>query len=254
MPHVVIDSKKYHYSAVIPKHDIKNAIVFVHGAGGSHEHWSYQISHLGQNYLSIAVDLPGHGESEGCSYNNIDEYCDFIYDFAERVLGVKFFLAGHSMGGAIAMSFAVRYPDKLNGLILIGTGAKLKVAPAILDAFAAGNKYPDFVKFAYSNNASNEIISQARREMDNTDAQVYYNDFSACNNFDIMEQLHNIKTPVLILGASEDQLTPLKYSEYLLKNMSNSQMHIIEQAGHMIMLEKPDETNILIDNFISTKL
>ncbi|AGL01434.1 alpha/beta fold hydrolase [Desulfoscipio gibsoniae] len=253
MPKVVIESKMYHYAAgVPPQNNIQCAIVFIHGAGGSHKHWAYQTTALGKKFLTIAVDLPGHGNSEGKPYNKIEGYADFIFDLTERVLGTKFVIAGHSMGGAIAMDFALRYPTKLNGLILIGTGARLRVASAILDTFAAGKLFPDLVNYAYSEAASPELIKQAKWEMENTDPSIYYNDFMACDGFNYMERVQAINTPTLVLGGAADRLTPPKYSQYLADNIPNSQLEIIEQAGHMIMLENPQQTNTCIEHFITS--
>ncbi|MBF7083332.1 alpha/beta hydrolase [Desulfallas sp. Bu1-1] len=249
MPNVVINGVKYHYEAKIPEH-CEQVIIFVHGAGGSHRHWTRQVSELGNKYFTIAVDLPGHGDSEGSASSKIEEYSNFIYEFAEHVVGTRFYLAGHSMGGAIAMNYAVRFADKLNGLILIGTGARLRVATVILETFAAGNRFPQLMDFAYGRGAPSELINLARLEMENTDPNVYYNDFLACDNFDIMEQLKLIKTPTLILGASEDRMTPLKYSEFLAQNICNSILEKIDDAGHMMMLEKPEQVNTKIIQFI----
>lgn len=251
MPSVVFNGTVYHYTVGIPQQDSKHAIIFVHGAGGNHKYWIYQTSELGQKFLTFAVDLPGHGQSAGQPCSSIEDYCEFIYDFAERTVGTKFYLAGHSMGGAIAMQFALRYPDRLNGLILIGTGARLKVVPAILDTFAAGQQFPDLVHLAYGPNTSTDLISWAREEIDYTDPKIYYKDFTACNNFDIMEQLDDIKVPALVLGAAEDRLTPPKYSEYLAANINHTRLHIIKGAGHMMMLENPREVNRLIEQFIT---
>lgn len=253
MPKVAINSKFYHYAAGIPQYNNgKYAIIFIHGAGGSHKHWSCQTAELGQKFLTIAVDLPGHGDSEGGPCKKIGDYSDFIYDFAGRVLGTKFFLAGHSMGGAIAMDFALRYPNKLNGLILIGTGARLRVAPSILNTFAAGELLPQFISYAYSDTASPDLIKQAEIEMANTDPSIYYNDFLACDMFNYSEHIQAINTPTLVLGATADRLTPPKYSHYLAENIPNSQLQIIEQAGHMMMLEKPQQTNASIEKFITS--
>ncbi len=251
MPEVIINGKKYHYAAGIPQSQAEHVIILVHGAGGNHRHWAYQTTHLGKKYLAIAVDLPGHGGSEGSSCDKIEEYADFIYDFAAHVTGTKFFLAGHSMGGAIALDFALRYPQQLHGLVLVGTGARLRVAQPILDTFASGNRFYQLLEFAYGSAASTELLDLARKEMDNTDPIVYYNDFTACDKFDVMDRLQEINLPTLVLAAGEDRLTPVKYSEFLAANISNARLEIIKQAGHMLMLEKPEEVNSAIERFIS---
>ncbi|TYO97778.1 alpha/beta fold hydrolase [Desulfallas thermosapovorans] len=249
MPKVVIDSKTFHYAAGVPQGNCNHAIIFVHGAGGNHKHWAYQTTELGQKFLTIAVDLPGHGISEGEPCREIKDYSSFLYDFTERTLGTGFILAGHSMGGAIAMDFALRFPNKLSGLILIGTGARLRVAPAILETFKAGQLFPEFINFAYSDTTNPELLRQAELEMENTAPSIYYSDFLACDSFNYIEQIKNIMTPTLVIGADADRLTPPKYSQYLADNIPNSQLQIISQAGHMMMLEKPHQINTSIEKF-----
>lgn len=253
MAKVVIDGTVYHYSVNMPKKDPECAIVFVHGAGGSHKHWINQVVGLGDRHLVLALDLPGHGKSGGTATDKLEEYTDFVYNFCRHVLGTSFYLAGHSMGGAIAMDFALNYAEDLQGIILIGTGARLRVAPAMLETFASGKKFPQMIDFAYSKGASQGSLATARQEMEETDAEVYYRDFQACDNFDIIERIHLIKSPCLILGASEDKLTPAKYSLFLAEKIQNSKVDIIDHAGHMMMVERPQEVNIKIINFITER-
>ena len=250
MPNVVINGTVYHYAAKMPKKDPECAIVFVHGAGGSHTHWTPQVVGLGDKYLTIAIDLPGHGKSGGQASNKLEEYTDFVYNFGRHVLGSSFYLAGHSMGGAITMDFALNYADELQGMILIGTGARLRVAPVMLETFASGQKFPQMIDYAYGPAASAAMLKAARQEMEATDAAVYYKDFQACDQFDIMDRLHLIRNSCLIIGAAQDKLTPAKYSLFLAEKINSSKVTIIENAGHMMMLEKPQEVNIIIEKFI----
>ncbi len=252
MPKVYINGKLYHYAAGIPKRDPSAIIVFIHGAGGNHTHWSYQTSALGNQFLCLAVDLPGHGLSEGQASDSISEYAGFVQGFIEHVAGAPVFLAGHSMGGAIAMESGLRFPDKLWGLILIGTGARLRVAPPVLETFGAGKHFLPFTDYAYGSGTSPELLQKARQEMLETDPMVFFKDLTACNNFDIMERVSDIGLPTLVLGASDDRLTPLKYSRYLAENIKNSRLEIIENSGHMMMLEKPAEVNKHIEQFVKS--
>lgn len=249
MPSVYMDRKMYHYSAAVPDGEPGGAIVFVHGAGGNHRHWSFQVPALGRQMLALAVDLPGHGLSEGRAAGSIREYADFIYDFSQHVVGGPFFLAGHSMGGAIAMDFALRFPDKLAGLVLVGTGARLRVAPALLETFGAGEHFLPLIDLAYGPGTPAELLELARKEMQQLAPEVHYHDFLACDNFDIMDRVSGIDVPTLVLAATEDRLTPVKYGRFLAEQINNARLEIIEKAGHMMMLEQPDTVNKLISDF-----
>ncbi|WP_242826102.1 alpha/beta fold hydrolase [Desulfurispora thermophila] len=248
---MIIDGKKYHYTAVVPPEEqARGVIIFVHGAGGNHRHWLHQVAHVGRHLLAFAVDLPGHGFSEGQAYSSISEYSEFVYQFARRVTAMPFFLAGHSMGGAIALDLAVKYQDMLQGLILIGTGAKLKVLPELLQTFGNGRHHPVLLEYLYARNVSSEIKSMAEKEYYGTSPDIFFHDFCACDSFDIRDRLNVIEVPALILSGEHDVMTPVKYGDYLAQRISNSRHLVIPTAGHMLMLENPAAVNTAIIDFV----
>ena len=114
--------------------DAPNAppLVLIHGAGGTHMHWPGELRRLPTTTV-YALDLPGHGQSGGAGCTTITEYAQAVAAWADALGLPRFILAGHSMGGAIAQMVALRQPQRLAGLILVGTGARLAVSPAILD-------------------------------------------------------------------------------------------------------------------------
>jgi pimeloyl-ACP methyl ester carboxylesterase len=145
------------------------------------------------------------------------------------------------MGGGISLDVALRYPTRVAGLGLVGTGARLRVVPTILDGI-----YQDFeaaVKlicdFAFGPEASPEMTRQGRRQMAETPPDVLHGDFSACDTFDVMERLDEIAVPAVVVCGTEDLLTPVKYSTYLCDHIAGATLHLVEGAGHMVMVEKP---------------
>lgn len=250
MPNVIIDGVSYHYSARTPQaEEPKRAVLFVHGAGGSHARWSFQVSHLGRKYLAMAVDLPGHGMSGGVPRDSIESYREFIRAFADTLLGGPFFLAGHSMGGAIVQDFALNYPERLAGIALLGTGARLRVAPAILEAFGSGKTPDNMASFMYRPGTPEAVLKAAGDEMKSTPPKVFYSDFSACNKFDVMGRLGEIDVPALVLTGDRDNMTPAKYGSFLAGNIKGATFQSIEDAGHMLMLEQPGAVNSALEAF-----
>lgn len=225
-------------------------IVFVHGAGGSSQRWSEQRSIFANQYNSWAMDLAGHGKSEGSLLSSIKDMADFIDDFIGALCLEKFVMVGHSMGGAIAQEYALQYPEKIQGLILIGTGARLKVSQEILDTFAAGRMPFKDVNHLYGSSTPDIKKEEALREMYEIPTVVYWADFGACNTFDRIQSVEKIQVPSLIIVGDEDRMTPVNYSQFLRSKLINSQLRIIKGAGHMCMLEKPTEITEEIEKFI----
>jgi pimeloyl-ACP methyl ester carboxylesterase len=225
--------------------------VFIHGAGGSSASWYFQRE-LQSSMEVIALDLPGHGNSPGPAPASVEGFRDAVRE-ALLSLGLeKCYLAGHSMGGAIAMSLALSYPEAVKGLILIGTGAKLKVMPEFLEGIVKDkeNTVRSIIELAFGRNTPPSVKEEGFREMMKCDAQTIFNDYYACDHFDVMASLGEITVPTLILCALSDVLTPPKYSEFLNWKIKGSQIELIQGAGHLMMIEKPAEVNKAIRGFV----
>lgn len=218
------------------------AFLLIHGSGGDHTHWpeALRASSLADVY---GLDLPGHGHSGGNARPSVEAYADFIQAFVQQLKLTRVAVFGHSLGGAIAQCLALRRPDWLEALVLVGTGARLRVAPVILETILSDfQAFLDLApQFSFGPDAPQALISQIRTGFARTDPHVLHADFSACNQFDIMQELPRIATPTLVVAATQDQLTPLKYGQYLHSHIANSHWCVIENAGHMMALEKPGD-------------
>ena len=150
-------------------------------------------------------------------------------------------LMGHSLGGAIAQSIAMNEPGWLKGIILVGTGARLRVTPVILEGLKSNPKktFEFILKHLFSPGTSNEVVDQIRQGFLLTPAGVTLNDFLACDRFDITADVHRIRCPALILSGEADQLTPVKYGAYLEKAIQGSCHVVLPNAGHMMAIEDP---------------
>ena len=161
-------------------------------------------------------------------------------------------LGGHSLGGAIALAVALDAPDLLRGLILVGTGARLRVLPALFEILA--RDYAEAVDFmidhAWSSSASAELKQRGRETVSATRPAVTRGDFLACDGFDAMARLGEIRLPALVVVGSEDRLTPPKYSEYLVRSLAGAKLEVIERAGHFVSLEQPDAVNRALRDFL----
>lgn len=227
-------------------------IVFIHGSGLNTNIWHKQRDYLSSFAEVILIDLPGHGNSPGSGCDSVEGYRDAIYNAIRELQLKDCYMVGHSLGGAIALSFAISYPQVLKGLILIATGAKLKVFPQILEGIIKDKEKTlrEITNFAFSNKADKKLLDYQYNESLKCPSDVIYKDFFACDNFNVMDTINRISLPTLIICGKDDALTPPKYAEFLQKHIKNSTLVLIEDSGHVPLLEKPDEVNKAIERFI----
>jgi pimeloyl-ACP methyl ester carboxylesterase len=175
-----------------------------------------------------------------------------VREFVKQLKLKNIILCGHSLGGAIVFSYYLHYPNEPKGLILCGTGARLRVHPAILDNLKNNfQEYLDSIQIAAFYRKTNEkVIKKHVKKTSQVDPEVIYQDFKICDGFDIMDKVEEIDIPSLIIVGNADKLTPVKYGKYLEEKIENSHLNIIEDAGHQVMLEKPEEVNKSITNFL----
>jgi pimeloyl-ACP methyl ester carboxylesterase len=226
-------------------------VVFIHGAGGTHRHWGYQMQSISGSDL-YALDLPGHGHSAGDGRSSIPDYTDFLTELLAALGLDRVTIVGHSMGGAIVQYLALTSVSSVDGLILVGTGARLRVLPAFLQALL-----DDFecavemgLGYAYSASAAPELVELGREEWLANAPGVMHGDFVACDHFDVMDRLGEIQCRTLVICGEEDRLTPVKYSQFLAERIGGATLRVIPGAGHMVMLEQPDEVSKAIETFL----
>jgi len=249
MPFLTIQGERTYYHQAGETGEAGRTVVLLHGSGGTGRKWAAQMAGIGGHKI-IAPDLPGHGQSEGLARDSVAEYREFVYDFA-RTLGLKrFVIGGHSLGGAIALDFALTYPDLLEGMILVGSGGRLRVKPEILEVFARGEHPVGTLEYSYAFNTSKDVLDDAAKEMLNVPASVYLADFQACDRFDVLDRLERIEVSTLVICGKDDRMTPVKYSEYLSVHIPHAKLALIPDAGHMVMIEQPLTINEHITAFL----
>lgn len=226
-------------------------IIFIHGAGGCGDLWHYQTKHFRD---CDAVTLPGHPDGE--ARGSVDEYREWLRGYiADKGYG-RVLLAGQSMGGAVALSYALEHPADTGALVLIGTGARLRVNPGFLKALSDNTDRPpswyrEIIMPMYGgvDHAVRELVLD---KICSFPVRTHLNDFLCCDRFDIMGRIQEITQPVLVICGEKDIMTPPKYSQFLSDRIAGSRIVAIPDAGHMVFLEKPDEVNREIEAFIST--
>lgn len=223
------------------------ALMIIHGAGCSSLQYAQLIRRLGQEREVVALDLPGHGASPPLHRHLppsqlLEAYRDVVADLAEKLGLGRFVLAGHSMGGGVAQLFALTFPERVAGLVLMATAARLKVAPPILNSIREHfDALPMMMaSVAYSPSTPKDARESLARQAIQAPQEVMLADFTACSAFDLRDRVGEISAPVSIISAADDLLTPPKLQAKLQELIPRSRLKTITRAGHFLFLERPD--------------
>jgi len=232
----------------------KPTLIFIHGAASAGSFWEGQMEFLGDAANVAALDLPGHGQDHGSGKQSVSDYAQAALDVIDAARPPRPVLCGLSMGGAIVMDLLINDRQGLfSAGILINTGARLKTDPLIIETIE--KNYPGFVKllsaFAISKGIEPKRVASHIQAISECPPAVAAGDFRACDDFDVRRRLEDIHVPTLILTASDDLLTPPAYGEFLAKNIPGACLEHVEGAGHLSPIEKPDEVNGRILDFLS---
>jgi pimeloyl-ACP methyl ester carboxylesterase len=232
-------------------------LVFIHGAGDSARAWREQVTYFGKR--AHALDLPGHGarpdslpESAG-----VADYARAVRAIVRDELHlVQPIMVGHSLGGLIALQMGLDFGPELGGLVLIGTGARMRVLPALLEA---ARSQPEealrtLKNLSIAQSSDPALPARLLNEQATPQPGMLYRDLMACNSFDVMNRLEELQTlPTLIICGAEERNAPVKYSQYLHTHIAGSTLEIIPGAGHYVQREKPAEVNLAIARWLENQ-
>ncbi len=241
---------------VAPDMSKGEVLLFVHAAGSNANTWHRQLAGFAEAHSPLAFDFPGHGRSGGTeSLKSINAYRDFLGAFIDALQLRPCVLVGRSMGGAIALEYALAHSERVHGLVLVATAARFDLPQARLDTWKnvmRGRAQQPFTAEAFSPKADFAVMREAWMEQVKTDPRVRYFDLVACNQFDCTTRLGSIKVPTLIIAGRDDGITPLERSEALHQGIKGSRLVVIDDAGHSVPNEKPAEFNQALNQFLAT--
>jgi len=228
-------------------------MVLVHGAGGSRLHWPGELRRL-EGCRVFTVDLPGHGRSDGPGYSRIIDYSNALIHWKEELSIPPVVIVGHSMGGAIALWTAVRRQEHVRGLVIIGSGGHLPVNTRLMAELAQQELraigLEKIIRWSFGPETDSTLIEAAREQLGGVPSSLLLGDYLACSRYDIRGRLPEIKIPVLILVGEADRMTPVDLSHELAELIPAARLSVVPDAGHMLMLEKPQKVEALIQSFL----
>ncbi|WXG46720.1 MAG: alpha/beta hydrolase [Candidatus Atabeyarchaeum deiterrae] len=252
MPFILVNGLKTFYE----EKGKGKALILIHGAGGFGGYWVRQFSGLSKNRRVIAIDLPGHGKSERLKEKvSIEGYVDHVAAFMKQMKLDKAVIVGHSMGGLVVQQLALKHPELCDKIIIAESGARFSV-PSEYPKFVLSEGFDprDLLYMAFSEKTilNNPALLQELVSLQgaNFDFRVIADDFSAIGKLDLSKKIKQIAVPTLIIVGLDDRMTPQDMAKYLHEQIKGSKLVTIPDAGHMAMMEKPDEFNDAILKFI----
>ena len=285
MPKVDINNNKISYSHNGVSRGITNStIVLIHGAGGQEIDWpkawltantqaksmGLTSSHQGviklfnaglDDYSIYAIDLPGHGKSNGKSKSSIAEYSTDIIDFLDAMKLENVCLVGHSMGAGIALNASLSQHWRIGSVVVIGGASKMLVTDSILEGLQ--NTFEatveSIVKYSWHKQTGAIADSQrmaayfrekAKQRILDAGSRTVHGDFLACSKFDVDKRLEEILVPVLVIASDCDRMVPINVSREMARKLPNAKFVVLEGCGHFQHIEQTSRVAAELSNFL----
>ena len=235
----------------------KSTILLMHGSGLSHIVWSlHEQFYASIGFNVLAVDLPGHGNSDGPAIKSIQEISDWIKKLMQEVNIKKITIVGHSQGSLVGIDFSSRYPELIDKLVLVAGSYKMPVNKDLIDLAEAGDEKAVLLMMKWGYEGSKAFIggNPVKKIINSTREirEILAVDLNACNNYkDGKESLEKINCPTLCIFGDLDKMVPLEVGNKMATMIKNSEKKIINNCGHMIIFEKAFEMRKIVKEFLS---
>ena len=247
-----VDGKKaFAYTASREFDAGKATVAFVHGAGLDHSWFGLQSRYFGYHGWNVlALDLPGHGRSQGPPLPTIEAMADWV---VKTLPSGKASVVGHSMGALIALECAARDASRIERIALIGVAFPMKVSAEFLEA-AKKNDYSAFdmqtiwghapqVPLGANPNPGMWMYGDTQARLERLAPGVLYNDLQACNAYAAgLDAAARIKCPALFILGRRDVMTPPRAATALAEKIRHAKTVTLGASGHSLMAEAPDAT------------
>jgi pimeloyl-ACP methyl ester carboxylesterase len=229
-------------------------VILLHGAGSNHLTWPAEIRRL-RDFNVYAIDLPGHGKSEGTAFHHVSGYQSAIIDFIAHLGCNRAMLVGHSLGAAIALQLAADHPQHVAGLVCISAAACFQVDPTLVNLFRNSpvqKRALNLLEIYFApQHGKTQWYTNLYKSLASIRNSLWYADLRALEQFDLRSQLSEITCPTLVMSGSEDQLVSFSAAVHLARQIPEAHFVGFPKHGHMLMLEDPEGVAGEIQQFYS---
>ena len=253
MSSIKVGGLAVHYNAPrgLPNSESDPILLLVHGAGGSSRHWEPMVAKLGEGLFPVAIDLPGHGATDGHVPDSLDAATAFLAGFLDE-LGIKrpVCYVGQSMGGLIGLKFTLAYPDRVERLVLMATSARIQLHPDFLQQALTRQWDVALLRQSFVPEVPENLKELVLSEFQHTRVRSDASDFMGVSLIDITNDISALRVPTLILTGDDDVIISPRKSNILHRQISGSRLVTIPGAGHYLHVEKSARVAEEVTNFL----
>lgn len=249
---------------IFPAHDEQNnlPILFIHGFGGDQNNWLFNIPELSEKHTVYTIDLPGHGSSsKSVGSGTLTEFAESVSALMKSISVQQTHIVGHSLGAAIAVELATQSPGQVASLTLLSSvGAGTDVDRQYIEGFISANRRKDLKPYLQQLFANPELVNrdmiEAVLKVKRIEgAESCMRTIVAASIFNASdtkpgENLAKLEMPLQLIWGKDDQIAAVSHTDALPDGIN---VHIIDDAGHMVHMEAARKVNDLIATFITIK-
>jgi len=236
-------------------------LLFIHGLGSSLRDWEDQVPVFSKNFKVITLDLRGHGQTDKPKGPySIAMFADDIAELIESIKVSPVHVVGISLGGAIGFNLAIDHPNITKSLTVVNMGASVPIKTfkekqmfflriAIVKMMGMRKMGEVLAKRLFIKPEQEELRERMATRWAENDKKAYLSSLKTLKNWSVLERLHEMKCPTLIISADEDY-TPLEVKKEYTALIPDAKLVVIEDARHAVSVEKPEEFNTILMDFL----
>jgi pimeloyl-ACP methyl ester carboxylesterase len=229
--------------------------LLIHGAGGSSRHWEPLLEQLPAQFYPLLIDLPGHGRSGGTVPHSIDDVALLLEHFLERLeITQPFWCIGHSVGGLIAQYFAMRFPERVERLVLIATAARMRMHPDFVQSASSGRWNLEAFRPSFGADVPLDKQNLVLYEYLHTRLDAINTDLMGAGTTDLRQEISALVVPTLVIIGDDDVIVSPRHSRALAQALARAKLLVIANGGHYVHVEQPQRVAQEIDRFMKERV